>query len=103
MRVIELTARDDAGNADIGIERHERRRLKLRHDVQELGYARADSLAHAGFSSLAAPVFDHERRLAGAITLLGLSANFAANTEGRLSQVLMLKTRQLSFQLGARP
>jgi DNA-binding IclR family transcriptional regulator len=76
---------------------------KLRHEVQELGYARADSLAHAGFSSLAAPVFDHERRLAGAITVLGLSANFAANTEGRLSQVLMLKTRQLSFQLGARP
>jgi DNA-binding IclR family transcriptional regulator len=76
---------------------------KIRHDVQAAGYARADSLAHAGFSSLAAPVFDHERRLAGAITLLGLSANFAANTEGRLSQALMLRTKHLSFQLGARP
>src|ERR1700754_3634374 len=49
---------------------------KLRHEVQEKGYARADSLAHAGFSSLAAPVFNHEGELAGAITLLGLSENF---------------------------
>jgi DNA-binding IclR family transcriptional regulator len=76
---------------------------KLRHEVQEKGYARADSLAHAGFSSLAAPVFNHEGELAGAITLLGLSENFPANTEARLSQVLMQKTRLLSFQLGARP
>jgi DNA-binding IclR family transcriptional regulator len=76
---------------------------KLKHEVQERGYARADSLAHAGFSSLAAPVFDHEGQLSGAITLLGLSANFAADTESRLSQVLMRKTKQLSFQLGARP
>jgi DNA-binding IclR family transcriptional regulator len=76
---------------------------KLRHEVHERGYARAESLAHAGFSSLAAPVFDHESRLAGAITVLGLSANFAASTEAQLSQVLMQKTKQLSFQLGARP
>jgi DNA-binding IclR family transcriptional regulator len=75
---------------------------KLRHDVQERGYARADALAHAGFSALAAPVFDHEGRLAGAITLLGLSASFPASAEGHLSQVLMSKTRQLSFQLGFR-
>lgn len=76
---------------------------KLRHEVQERGYARADTLAHSGFSSLAAPVFDHERRLAGAITLIGLSSNFAANTESHLSQVLVQKTKLLSFQLGARP
>ena len=75
---------------------------KLKHEVQERGYARADALAHAGFTSLAAPVFDHDGRLAGAITLLGLSANFPASAEGRLSQVLLNKTRQLSFQLGFR-
>jgi DNA-binding IclR family transcriptional regulator len=75
---------------------------KFKHEVQQRGYARADALAHAGFSSLAAPVFDHEGRLAGAITLLGLSANFPASAEGRLSQVLMNKTRQLSFRLGFR-
>jgi len=75
---------------------------KLKQDVREHGYARADALAHAGFSSLAAPVFDHEGRLAGAITLLGLSANFPASAEGHLSQVLMSKTRQLSFELGFR-
>lgn len=75
---------------------------KLRHEVQERGYARADALAHAGFSSLAAPVFDHEGRLAGAVTLLGLSASFPASAEGRLSQVLTNKTKQLSFQLGFR-
>jgi DNA-binding IclR family transcriptional regulator len=75
---------------------------KLKHEVQERGYARADALAHAGFSSMAAPVFDHEGRLAGAITLLGLSANFPVTAEGQLSQVLMNKTRQLSFQLGFR-
>jgi DNA-binding IclR family transcriptional regulator len=75
---------------------------KLKHEVQQRGYARADALAHAGFSSLAAPVFDHEGRLAGAVTLLGLSANFPASAEARLSRVLMDKTRQLSFQLGFR-
>ena len=75
---------------------------KLRHEIAERGYARADALAHAGFSSLAAPVFDHEGRLAGAVTLLGLAANFPASAEGRLSQILTEKTRQLSFQLGFR-
>jgi DNA-binding IclR family transcriptional regulator len=76
---------------------------KLRQEVQARGYARADSVAHAGFSSLAAPVFNHEGQLAGAITVLGLSTNFAATTEGQISRVLMQKTKQLSFQLGARP
>jgi hypothetical protein len=33
---------------------------KLKHEVQERGYARADALAHADFTSLAAPVFDHD-------------------------------------------
>jgi DNA-binding IclR family transcriptional regulator len=75
---------------------------KLGHEIRTRGYARADALAHAGFSSLAAPVFDHEGRLAGAVTLLGLAANFPASAEGRLSQVLTNKTKQLSFQLGFR-
>jgi DNA-binding IclR family transcriptional regulator len=90
---------------DTEIERGEvtaTRARKLRQEVHDRGYARADALAHAGFSALAAPVFDHEGRLAGAITLLGLSANFPATAEGRLSQVLMSKTRQLSVQLGFR-
>lgn len=76
---------------------------KLRDEVRERGYARAESLAHAGFSSLAAPVFDHEGKLAGAVTVIGLSSNFAPESVARLTQALLQKTRLLSFQLGSRP
>jgi DNA-binding IclR family transcriptional regulator len=75
----------------------------VRKEVREKGYARSDNLAHAGFSSLAAPVFDHEGKLAGAITVLGLSAHFAADSEKKLSRILTQKTKLLSSQLGARP
>lgn len=76
---------------------------RVRNRVREQGYARAESLAHAGFSSLAAPVFDHEGKLAGAVTVLGLSANFQPESQPRLAQALLRKTRALSYQLGARP
>lgn len=75
---------------------------KLSKDVRDRGYSRADALAHAGFSSLAAPVFNHERKLAGAITILGLSADFSPEIEEKLSRILLERTQDLSRQLGAR-
>ncbi|TWT13895.1 IclR family transcriptional regulator [Reyranella sp. CPCC 100927] len=51
-------------------------------------------------SAVAAPVFDHKARLAGALTVLGLRRSFDAAPDGAAARAVRTVARQLSAKLG---
>ncbi|MBR0687767.1 IclR family transcriptional regulator [Bradyrhizobium manausense] len=70
--------------------------------VKARGYAKTESLLNIGHAALSAPIFDHEGRLAGALTLLGPASDFDRETELQFSELLLSHAASLSAAIGYR-
>jgi DNA-binding IclR family transcriptional regulator len=71
--------------------------------VRSRGFAKTEGLLNPGHAALAAPIFDHDGNLAGALTLLGPASDFDKVTEAKLSKLLLGYTNRLSETIGYRP
>lgn len=70
--------------------------------VRRLGYAVSHGQAMPGAVGLAAPIFDAESRVVGAIGLTVPEFRFRRRDEARLAALLTERASRLSFSLGAR-
>lgn len=74
----------------------------LIEDVRAVGIASSDSQVNEGFAALSAPVFDHEDRLAAAITVLGLRSMVDHGVRGEQAGSLSRAAGAISLALGSR-
>ena len=78
----------------------------LRRIVQEARtrrLARTDSLLNIEFVAVSAPVFDHEGRLAAALTVLGPEGRLDTAFEGEAAAALTRAAADASAAMGHRP
>ena len=68
--------------------------------VRHHGLARADSLIYTGLNAVAAPVFDHEGRLAGTLTALGPAGELDTRLEGIIARTIAEAAGATSTALG---
>jgi DNA-binding IclR family transcriptional regulator len=69
-------------------------------EIRQSGLARADSLIYTGFNAVSAPVFDHEGRLAAAITSLGPAGELDTSFDGAIAAALRASAADTSASLG---
>jgi DNA-binding IclR family transcriptional regulator len=65
--------------------------------------ASAVGIRNPAVAALAAPVFDRDRRLVMALTLIGLIASFDAGVQTKVAQDLNASAQRLSRMLGSGP
>ncbi len=70
--------------------------------VRRDGLARVTGQLLAGIHALSAPVFDHQGRLAAALTALGSAGAFDDDPRGRIGTELRATARRLSTEMGWR-
>jgi DNA-binding IclR family transcriptional regulator len=75
---------------------------RLVRDVRRSGLARASGTVLTGFTSLAAPIWDHAGTLQTVISIVGPIGVLDDSTEGQPAEVLRNVTRELSARLGWR-
>ncbi|MFT8242576.1 IclR family transcriptional regulator [Roseomonas sp. BN140053] len=73
----------------------------LLEEVRRCRFGRADSLIHAGFNALSAPILDHENRLAGALTALGPAGELDIALGGTAAAALAEAAGAISAALGS--
>ncbi|HEY8606239.1 MAG TPA: IclR family transcriptional regulator [Noviherbaspirillum sp.] len=66
------------------------------------GASRSAERLLAGFNAFAAPVFDHDRRMRFALTVVGSSAHIDAHWQGPIAQAARTQAALLSRRLGCR-
>lgn len=71
--------------------------------VRRNNAARTDGLVYTGFAALAAPIFDHDGNLAGALTTLGPEAQFDISEGSSVADALTAASQATSGALGFRP
>lgn len=74
----------------------------LRQEVLARHYASSDSRLNTGFASIAAPVFDRDNQMVGALTLLGLRDHPTFQDIGRSAEKLSTVTKEISLSLEKR-
>ena len=74
----------------------------IRDEVRELGYAASRGDLFRGFSALAAPVFDHEGSLAGAVRMLGVATLMDAKPTSPMVAAIRSAAAAISDSLGYR-
>ncbi len=74
----------------------------LIEQVQREGISRIRDSMMVGLSAVSAPVFDHEGRLAYALTSLGQSESFDTSIDSAVVQTVRQKAEELSGRLGFR-
>jgi DNA-binding IclR family transcriptional regulator len=74
---------------------------KLRESIRNRGFGESSGEENPGLTALAAPVFDHEGRIALVITLVGIIGSFKTNQDGEPAKALKATADQLSRRLGA--
>ncbi len=72
----------------------------IRSQTLRTGLGQVDGELLPRIASLSAPVFDHDGRLALAITQLGWSGEFDLTADGRIGRALLACAEKLSAQLG---
>jgi len=75
-------------------------RAVIRSDTLQSGLGQVDGELLPRIASLAAPVFDHDGRLALVITQLGWSGEFDLAPDGKIARALTECAARLSVQLG---
>lgn len=73
---------------------------RILQEVRQRGLARADSLIYTGLNAIAAPVFDHEGRLAATVTALGPAAELDTRFDGPTAAAILDAARATSEGLG---
>jgi DNA-binding IclR family transcriptional regulator len=71
-------------------------------DIRERGMASSLSARQSGLNALSVPLFDQQDKVTAAITILGMSPQFEADTKGEAARMLRTLGRDLSAQLGKR-
>ena len=74
----------------------------IRDEVREQGYAASRGDLFRGFSALAAPVFDHEGSLAGAVSMLGVATLMDAKPTSPMVAAIRSAAAAISDSLGYR-
>lgn len=69
--------------------------------IRRAGIASSKSARRSGLNALSVPLFDQQGQVTAAITILGMSPQFEADTESTAGQMLCTLGRALSLQLGA--
>lgn len=72
-------------------------------DVRATGIAVSDQQLNQGFAAVSAAVFDHDGRLAAALTALGMRAAMDLDRNGPLARAVAQAARAISRALGAAP
>jgi len=72
-------------------------------EIRRLGLATSDSLVNVGFAAMSAPVFDHDGRLAAAMTALGPAAHLDTRPDGAVAAALRDAATAASAEMGNRP
>lgn len=75
----------------------------IRKRAQRLGLAHASATRSPTVAAVSVPVFGHDRRLAGALTALGLVGEFDDRPEGAVANALLHHADMMSRTLGWRP
>jgi DNA-binding IclR family transcriptional regulator len=75
---------------------------RLVRDVRRAGLARASGTLLTGFTSLAAPIWDHAGTLQTVISIVGPIGVLDDSLDGQPAQTLLRATRELSAQMGWR-
>lgn len=73
---------------------------ELMEAVRRDGVAGTGNQVHLGIAALSAPIFDHQRRLCAALTVLGPSPGIDTDPRGALAQQLCAATVAISRRLG---
>ena len=74
----------------------------LSEQVRREGISRIRDSMMVGLSAVSAPVFDHDGRLAYALTVLGQTEAFDTSIDGEIVQAVASQCRELSARLGFR-
>lgn len=72
-------------------------------EIRRLGLATSDSTVNTGFAAVSVPVFDHDGRLAAAMTALGPAAFLDTRPDGETAMALRRAGTAASAALGCRP
>jgi DNA-binding IclR family transcriptional regulator len=73
----------------------------LREDIRRRGFGESTGEENPGLTALAAPVFDHEGKIALVVTLVGIIGTFKTDDDGEPARILKATVEQLSRRLGA--
>jgi DNA-binding IclR family transcriptional regulator len=92
----ELVAREAEMARELG-----RRALAGFAEVRATGIAVSDQQLNQGFAAVSAAIFDHDDRLAGALTALGLRAAVDLERAGPTAQAVAVAAARISRALGA--
>jgi DNA-binding IclR family transcriptional regulator len=69
-------------------------------DIRKHGYAASRGHLFRGFCGLSAPVFDHEGKLAGAVTMLGVASLMDTRPRSQMTVALRQAAADISGKLG---
>jgi len=73
----------------------------MRDDVLTKGFGRSSGEENPGLSAMAAPVFDHEGRIAMVVTIIGILGTYPTDADADPARMLKATADQLSRRLGA--
>ncbi len=101
--MLEALEKDRTGKAEFGtpyrsISRSEA--LKLCKDVHAHGIALGGSIVAPDFASVSAPVYDHDRNVSCAITLVGYRGDINLDYDGEDAKRVLALCRRLSEEMG---
>jgi DNA-binding IclR family transcriptional regulator len=74
---------------------------EMRDEVLGTGFGRTSGEENPGLSAMAAPVFDHEGRIALVVTIVGIIGTFPIDADAEPARMLKATADQLSRRLGA--
>ena len=78
-------------------------RRQILADIRRSGLATSDNAVNTGFAAISAPVFDHDHRLAAAMTALGPAAHLDVRPDGATAVALRYASAAASAAFGYRP
>lgn len=76
---------------------------RILEEIRRSGLATSESLVNTGFAAVSVPVFDHDGRLAAAMTALGPAAHLDTRPDGAVAAALRQAGAAASAAMGHRP
>jgi DNA-binding IclR family transcriptional regulator len=73
----------------------------IRDDVLNKGFGKSSGEENPGLAAMAAPVFDHEGRIAMVVTIVGILGTYPTDSDAEPARALKAAADQLSRRLGA--
>lgn len=96
-----LPEAEQVAQASIDVQSHAAWRQRI-EEIRRLGLATSDSLLNTGFAAISTPVFDHDGRLAAAMTALGPAVHLDTRLDGATAAALRKAGAMASAAMGQR-